>query len=218
MMEQPREGQRAVNPTTGESAVYTNGQWVKSASQAPEASLRGRLGMGLGPMVQAQQNMQAAEQQGNPLNRDWGAALVDKIPGADAIAKAWGGQDYQSYVQAAKTFESQVMPIMSGAAVSPSEAQRQVRAALPELGDSPETLARKAEVRAMMINGGAKLMGANLPYPQVNTYGVNSQTVPQAQAPQGGGQQQRRLSPQEAAQLPRGTRFIGQDGVERVRQ
>lgn len=215
----PQEGDRAVNPSTGESATFTNGVWVKAPAQAAEASLRGRLTLGLGPLVQAQQDMRSAEQHGNPLNRDWGAAMVDKIPGADAIAKAWGGQDYQSYVQAAKTYEAQLMPIMSGQAVSPTEAQRQIRASLPELGDSNETLARKAHARAMMTNGGAKLLGVQLPYPQVNTYGVNSQTVPQAQGPQGGGgQQQRRLSPQEAAQLPPGTRFVGQDGVERVRQ
>ncbi len=37
-----------------------------------------------------------------------------------------------------------------------------------------------------------------------------------AAMPQGGGQ--RRLSPQEAASLPPGTRFIGTDGVERIRR
>lgn len=212
-----QEGQVAINRRTGERAVYTNGQWVRQkAPMAADASQRGRLGMGMGPMVQAQQNMSALERQAmstgqkdgkgqTPFSRDWGAALLsrmdiplpftngEKWEPFDPIAKAWGGDDFQRYNQAAKAFESQLMPIMSGAAVSQSEAQRQIRAALPEVGDSPETLREKERTRAMMLNGAARMMGSQLPYPNVPTYGVNTDNVPQAT---GQTQRVRRFNPQ----------------------
>ena len=217
------EGQKRMDPATGRVAVYQQGQWVMQPAGPPvDASQRGRLSLGLGPMVQAQQTMAGAERQGNPLQKDWGASVLSGVAdatvfgqkplhGLDDIAKAWGGQDYQSYMQAAKTFESQLMPIMSGAAVSPSEAQRQIKAALPELGDSPETLAQKAQTRQMMLNGAAKSMNSPMPYPQTPTYGVNSMELPQSQG-QGGGQPVRVNSPEEAARLPPGTKFITPDG------
>jgi hypothetical protein len=75
----------------------------------------------------------------------------------------------QDYEQASKSFESAFLPILSGAAVTPTEASRMIKAALPELGDTPATLARKATNRAMMINGAADLRGAPRPFPKVGT-------------------------------------------------
>lgn len=177
----PTEGQRAINKKTGETAVFTNGQWVKNKGGTVDAGMRGRLSLGLGPMVQAEQTMSGAEQNANPLQKDWGAAAIGALPFGlgEQAAKVVGGQDYQDYTQAAKAFESQLMPIMSGAAVSPSEAQRQIKAALPEFGDTPETLKTKARTRQMMLNGAAHSMGAPLPYPDVPTFGVNTNSVPQ---------------------------------------
>lgn len=174
----PQDGDIAINKRTGAQAVFQGGQWVVPHQPPADANMRGRLGIGLAPMVQAEQTMSAAESGGNPLQHDWGAALLDKV-GMDDIAKAWGGQDYQNYVQASKAFESQLMPIMSGAAVSPSEAARQIHAAMPELGDSKDTLLRKALTRKMMLNGAAHTAGSPLPYPDVNTFGVNTQQLPQ---------------------------------------
>lgn len=227
----PKEGQRAVNRQTGETAVFTQGQWVKQSGQGmqADASQRGRLSLGLGPMVQAEQTLSASERDGNPLQKDWGAAMLQgaseaQIGGwrpleiAGEAAKMIGGQDYQTYLQAAKAFESQLMPIMSGAAVSPSEAQRQIRAALPELGDSPETLRAKAAMRQQMLNGAARTMNAQLPYPDRPTYGVNTMEVPQgAGQPQQGGQPVRVRSVEEARQLRPGTVFITPDGRQKVR-
>jgi hypothetical protein len=173
----PELGQIAVNKRTGQRATFNGQAWIADAapkSPVADASLRGRLAMGMGPMVDAQERMTTAEAGGSPLQRDWGAALLDKIPGLDDAAKWAGGQDFQEYQQAGKTFESQLMPIMSGAAVSPSEAERQIKAALPQLGDSKETLVAKARTRKMMLNGAAKAGGQPLPYPDVATYGVNS--------------------------------------------
>lgn len=238
----PQNGDVAVNKRTGERAVFQNGQWVKQTggAQMGGAEQRGRLAMGLGPMVQAQQDMAAIEARGNPFsltqNPDNAAAQaisgigVD-IPGMginfhpfEGAAKSLGGQDFQNYQQAAKAFESQLMPIMSGAAVSPSEAARQIQAALPQLGDSPETLQRKARTREMMLNGAARQMGTQLPYPNAPTFGTNTEALPQAQgAPppnpaqvQGGGPV-RVNSPDEAMRLPPGTVFMTPDGRRKVR-
>jgi hypothetical protein len=194
----PDVGQVAINKRTGQRATFNGQAWVADAvpkSPVADASLRGRLAMGMGPMVDAQERMTTAEAGGSPLQRDWGAALLDKIPGLDDAAKWAGGQDFQEYQQAGKTFESQLMPIMSGAAVSPSEAERQIKAALPQLGDSKETLTAKARTRKMMLNGAAKAAGQPLPYPDVATYGVNST---RASAP----------PPTAAPNAPRGARVV----------
>ncbi|RAK52141.1 hypothetical protein [Phenylobacterium deserti] len=205
----PLEGKTGTDKRTGQRVVRQGGRWVPLGKQQPmEASMRSRMDIGMAPMMQAQQDMASAEKGGvNPLNRDWGAAVLDSVDipipftsGAggqsvrwspfDPAAKAVGGQDYQDYTQASKAFEAQLMPIMSGAAVSPSEAQRQIKAALPELGDSPATLQKKARTRAMMLNGAAKARGLPLPYPDVPTWGVNTTQRPASSpgAPEAGGQ------------------------------
>jgi hypothetical protein len=99
------------------------------------------------------------------------------------VAKFLGGEDYQEYQQAGKTFESQLMPIMSGAAVSPSEAERQIKASLPQMGDGLKNLQAKARTRQMMLNGAAKAAGQPLPYPNIPTYGVNSNNLNSPAAP-----------------------------------
>lgn len=143
-----------------------------SKSTLAGAESRTRLALGLDPSIRAQQNLYKEEgwtgdKPANPLNSLRGA-VADFIDGDDnnasALSKFVGGQKYQNYNQAAKTFESAFLPILSGAAVSPSEAQRMIRASLPQRGDSPETLARKAQNRAEMINGAAELSGRPVPF------------------------------------------------------
>lgn len=109
---------------------------------------------------------------GNPLSDDWLADMVrdsDKgAPGmATAVAKGMGGDSWQLYDRASGSFETAVLPILSGAAVSPTEAQRMVRAALPARGDSPATLAAKERQRKMMLNGLATIARRPPPYPEV---------------------------------------------------
>ena len=192
----PNEGDTAVNKRTGQRAVFQGGQWhAQGGGAAPkqEASMRSRMDLGLAPMVSAHEGMGAVERQGNPysLTENPGNAAAKAVSSVglsvpalgidahpfDGFAKFLGGPDYQQYEQSAKAFESQLMPIMSGAAVSPNEAARQIKAALPELGDSPEILQRKGQVRAMMLNGAAKARGLALPYPDQPTWGVNSDHV-----------------------------------------
>ncbi len=143
-----------------------------SATGLAGADARTRLALGLGPMVEAEGRMREAERGGYSYNDDWGARLLEAVPlDGGGVARLAGGPDYQRYDQAARTFEAAVMPIMSGAAVTSSEAQRQIRANLPQLGDSPEILQTKARNRAMMINATAQLVGQDMPFPDVGIWG-----------------------------------------------
>ena len=164
------------------------GAGVASAPDAPMAPLtpgsesRTRLALGLGPAIEAQKQFYQSEgwspptdgvpgsatRGTNPFNTDWGARVLESVPFDNgAIARAVGGQDYQNYEQASKSFESAFLPIRSGAAVTPSEAQRMIRANLPQINDTPEMLATKARNRAMMINASADLAGKPRPFPKV---------------------------------------------------
>jgi hypothetical protein len=180
---------------TGRPVVRKGGQWVytETGKQQPlEASMRSRLELGAPAMLEGQKAMARVESRGNPFaldtNLDNAAAKVmdsvglkvgqNDIRPLRGFAKFVGGDDYQEYEQGAAAFEAEVMPLKSGAAVSPSEAERQIKAAQPELGDSPENLKRKAYTRATMLNAVAKLKGLPLPYPDVPTWGVNTSQVP----------------------------------------
>lgn len=141
------------------------------------ADARARFMINLGPLQSAQANMERMDGAGYNLDQDWGAAALEAIPfDGGFAARVAGGEDYNAYTQAAKTFEAAIMPIMSGAAVTPSEAQRLIRAALPQPGDSPEVLAQKSEQRRQMINAVAQGIGQDAPYadPQTQTdeYGL----------------------------------------------
>jgi len=138
------------------------------------ADARARFMINLGPLQEAQANLERLDAAGyNPGGGAYGRNLI--AAGLEAVpfdggyaARWWGGEDYNAYNQAAKTFEAAIMPIMSGAAVTPSEAQRLIRAALPQPGDSAEVLAQKAEQRRMMINAVAQGIGQPAPYADTN--------------------------------------------------
>lgn len=207
------EGQTATNPETKEQIVFQKGRWYPVAdapvdqpkSVGPEA--RVRFGLGMGPAIEAQKNLFEAEQWNqtpqnrlgsNPYNSFKGGLATMLQPESStasplraAAAKQIGGQRFQDYTQAAKTFESAFMPILSGAAVSASEAQRLISASLPEPGDSPQTLAKKAKNRAMMINGAAELIGEPKPFPRIESMSFGQSKKPQAAAPARGAAAQR---------------------------
>jgi hypothetical protein len=131
------------------------------------ADARARFMINLGPLQAAQDNLERMDREGyNPSSfQNTGAAALEAIPfDAGWAARVAGGEDYTAYNQAAKTFEAAILPIMSGAAVTPTEAQRLIRAALPQPGDSPEVLAQKSEQRRMMINAVAQGIGQAAPY------------------------------------------------------
>lgn len=159
-----------IGPRGGVTKIASASSGVGDALVGADA--RARFMLGIGPLTQAQNNFRDLEEGGrNPLNQNWGAALIDQATEVpflrnigDAAAKAWGGEDYQRYAQAVASYESALMPIMSGAAVTPSEAQRLIRADLPQLGDSEEVLRRKAANREMRINGVAQGIGQEAPF------------------------------------------------------
>lgn len=212
-MTDPLEGKTGTDKRTGQRVIRQNGQWVAMAApggkpQVQEAGMRSRMDLGLAPMVAGHEAMSRVERRSNPfaLDENPGNAFAKVLDGVGVkvgqndirplrgVAKSIGGDDYQEYEQGAAAFESQLMPIMSGAAVSPSEATRQIKAALPELGDSEEQLARKGQTRKMMLNGAAKARGLPLPYPDVPTWGINTRAVPGDQEPKAAGV--RRYNPQ----------------------
>lgn len=188
----PDYGQGAYETQDGTilGPMAKGGVKVLRAPQTAGAEARTRLQLGLGPSVEAEKNILAFGDK-NPLNTPLGGAANilmgkgDNNSVFDAAAKVVGGQDFQNYQQAAKSFESAFMPILSGAAVSPSEAQRMVRAAIPQMGDSAETLRRKAKNRQMMINGAAKLSGQPEPFPDVGSTDLagGAKSPPVAQPP-----------------------------------
>lgn len=151
----PRGGQETVE-NFGGAGGGAGGSGLVSADQ------RGRYNIGAEPLVRAERNLAVEEKSGNPLNRDWPAVVLNAIdldPRGDSsfrpfapLANLVGGQDYQNAQQALSTYEASLMPIQSGASVTASEAARQIRADFPALGDSPETLRRKAANRRDRIN------------------------------------------------------------------
>lgn len=173
--------------------------WAK-ADDMVGADSRARMMMGLSGAVQAHRRMSEMEKSENPLQRDWGATIASGIPMVgDTIAKGIGGQDYQDYATAMKTYEAAILPILSGANVTPSEAPRQQGALGPQLGDSVQSLHDKGRTRAMQLNGAARGMGLPPPFPEVETFGV---TQPQQGAqPQGQGRMQQ-PSPQQQGGIP----------------
>ena len=136
---------------------------------------RARVEIGLDPALEAVRTLDQLETGGDanarrqsPRNQQWGASVIDMVDGegTSAVARNWGGADFQRYTSAGSAFESGLLPILSGAAVTESEARRMIRAALPQLGDGPEVLAEKSRRRRQMINGAAIIGGRDPPFPQ----------------------------------------------------
>lgn len=172
-----RTEERAV--AAAERQARTEERTIEQQQRAGTPESRGRLATAIGPSVLAQDSLarQEVDESGrgvNPLNRDWGAAALDSVPDfgiLSPIARAWGGQDYQDYNQSLKTVEASLLPVFSGMAVTPQEAQRFIRANQPQIGDSPETLQRKARNRQTILNEAADMLQRPIPYPEIGRYG-----------------------------------------------
>jgi hypothetical protein len=194
-----RQGRWYPAPTEDEQTQATADPTMSPLTPGSES--RTRVALGFGPAVEAQRRMAAEEAAsprntygvgpltwhggGNPYNDNLMAVVADHAVPFDggAAARAVGGPAYQNYEQSGRTFEAAFLPILSGAAVTPSEAQRQIRANLPQLGDRPEVLAQKARQRAMMINAAADLVGRPRPFPEIGTWDFQGGGAAQAHAP-----------------------------------
>lgn len=165
---------------------------------------RARVAITLDPALEAAQTLErmdaeAVQRQGShgsntPLGQDWGARMAEAIPwDGGTVARVVGGEDYNAYTSASSAFEAAMLPILSGAAVTESEAQRVVRAVLPRQGDTREVLQQKARRRRQMLNGAALIGGRELPYPDeqvadwAQRYANAAQQAPQDASPTGGG-------------------------------
>lgn len=150
-----------------------------SVSASPE--IRARVAVGLSPSIAAETNLEAATRKAgsdvsptkNPLSTFRGgiaSSLSEKEgPIRNWAAQVIGGQEFQNVNQSAKTFESSFLPILSGAQVTVSEAQRLIKASQPEPGNSPETLRRKEINRQLMINSAAQMAGMPKPFPNAGS-------------------------------------------------
>lgn len=155
---------------------------------------RARVAITLDSALEAAQTLERLEAQAQarqgthvsstPYGQDWGARVAELVPFDDgAVARLVGGSDYNAYNSASSAFEAAMLPILSGAAVTESEASRVIRAVLPQLNDSPEVLAQKRRRRHQMLNGAAQIGGRPLPYPDE---AVDTQFAEQAAAPAAG--------------------------------
>ena len=173
----PQEAQVYNLPGNGAGFVMgTNGRPIRVGGGGSfSADQRARVEIGLDPALEGVMALDRLETNGgrsqtrsSPRNSQWGASLVDMVDGegTGAVARNWGGQDFQSYSSASSAFESGMLPILSGAAVTDSEARRMIRAAIPQLGDGPQVLEDKARRRRQMVNGAAIIGGRNPPFPQ----------------------------------------------------
>jgi hypothetical protein len=120
------------------------------------AEAMGRIAPNIPPLLAAQRQLQELERQGVTFTQGVsgvGATVAAGIPFAGgALERAIGSDDRDAMVRAVSQFEAAILPILSGAAVTDSEAQRYVRAQLPQPGDSARIRDLKAQARQGMID------------------------------------------------------------------
>lgn len=149
-----------VNKTTGDRKADPANLVEKPSKLGADAIAR--FSLMVPSAVTAVRTMKRLEDGGYSLNKDAGAARIAQTMGPGGIiggtARALAGQDYQDYNQASKAFESSILPILSGAAVSESEAERLVTAALPQIGDTKATARTKAQSRQNMVKAAELLL------------------------------------------------------------
>jgi hypothetical protein len=182
------EGRTGIDTVTGRRVVVRNGVTVyadepiksgKSGGDGTDtkgvqasAEQRGRINLTFDPALEAHRKLVASEQYvGNSFNNNPIARTLSGVPVVGGVAaRVTGGQQYQDYQSASKAFESAILPILSGASVTESEGRRMIEAALPQLGDSPQTLRDKARRREQMLNGAVAALGGEPVFPASRAY------------------------------------------------
>ena len=95
-------------------------------------------------------------QAGYDPGSDWGASLIDAIPDwglLKGFARWAGGEDYQKFEDSYGAFEAAMLPIISGAAITPSEGQRLIKPLRIKIGDTEDTKKRKIAAMSQMAKG-----------------------------------------------------------------
>ncbi|MEM8615492.1 MAG: hypothetical protein AAGF20_01010 [Pseudomonadota bacterium] len=147
----PRSNGVTVYGPDGKPIAQVGGDAAKAVKVSSDAMTR--FATGLPAIRSGVQKLEEMENAGYSLEQDLGAEAASVLPGVGGyLSRKLGGDDYQVYQQAFSAFESQIMPILSGAAVSVEEAQRLIRAGLPQLGDGPVVTQRKQQFRRSMLS------------------------------------------------------------------
>lgn len=135
----------------------------------------------------------------NPLD-----PTLAKLPGGNyAVSK-----DFQIAQNAAKDFLAVILRKDTGAAVTESEVETYGKIFLPERGDSPETITQKREARTRALEG--IRLGLGSAKELVEFARPKGQQVAKPD-----GVPVRVNTPAEAEKLPKGTRFVDPNGIER---
>lgn len=135
-------------------------------------------------------SMKNAEKQLEGVSGADTANLMDRALGKVGLG-VLNSDEYKKYEAAGLRWAANLLYLKSGATATPDEIRSTWMQFFPQPGDGDAVKAQKAEARAQelgAING---------------SYGF---------------EQAQRLTPEQAAQLPSGTKFIGMDGVERVKR
>jgi hypothetical protein len=144
------------------------------------------------------------------------ASPQERIRGAiPLVGNYLVSEKYQKFDQAQRNFINAVLRRESGAVISKDEFDNAGKQYFPQPGDTPEKLAQKRANRADAIKGIAAAGGKNFVPPY--TLGQGGELVPNKPGQERGQVQLPKVSsPAEAAKLPKGTRFLDPNGVERV--
>jgi len=126
--------------------------------------------------------------------------------------------EYKSYNQARKNVSEARLRAVSGAVIGDTEYVNENATLYPQVGDSPELLAQKAANRAVIQRGLARGAGpAYKPAPVIQIPPAAAKAKAGFEAKKGGVPSI--SSPQDPAfqSLPSGAKFVGPDGVTRVK-
>lgn len=138
------------------------------------------------------------------------------------------GPEFQQYTAAKNNWISAVLRKESGAAISQPEYQNADREYFPQIGDGPEVLAQKSELRRIaehnmrvVAGGAASKAESSSPTPQQSPTApqtTSAPPTPSQPAPAAPPQQPVQVNtPEEAAALPPGTVFLTPDGRRKIR-
>jgi hypothetical protein len=150
--------------------------------------------------------------------------VAEKLQGPTGTSYGMS-DEYQQFKQAKADFINAQLRRESGAAISADEFKKADAQYFPQPGDSDKVIAQKALNRKLALE--AMVRGAGPTYKPSDSIGTapastppSDVAAPQAAPPDTGraGLSMPRLSPEDAAKLPPGTPFIGQDGIPRVRK
>lgn len=110
----------------------------------------------LNELFTTQQPGLMAPEKGYRPGHDWGAQAVSAIPDwglLEGVAKTIGGKDYQTYETEYSNFEAAALPIVSGSAVSDTEAKRFLNSIKIQMGDNDDIVTRKLQAKENFVRG-----------------------------------------------------------------